>query len=706
MEQDQIAFRVELEENVSQSGFLLGIDIGGTFTDCVLISSNGGQAYGVKILTTPESPVDAVRSGIELLFNQAKVTGSDSTSFFHATTLATNALLERKGCRLVLITTEGFRDILETGRESRYDLFDLQIDLARPLAPRRDRLVVKERISSSGEVLQPLKEESLNELEKILLEKKPEAIAVVLLHSYANGSHERRISDIVRRALPDCFVSTSSNVLPIQGEYLRLIATCVNSYIGPVVANYLQELKRCAQDFGIAAPLIMKSSGGMGPISEVSEFPVRIVESGPAAGAVAAACIADTSGMDAALSLDMGGTTAKAAIVRQRNPAVVEGLEVARVARELPGSGYWLQIPSVDLFEIGSGGGSIASINDLGLLQVGPESAGASPGPACYGLGGRRPTVTDADLHLGFLGEGETLGASIRLSKSAAASALQALSLQIGLNESDLAWGIHDLVNENMASALRVHATERGFDPRLFDLVAFGGAGPTHACHVGMKLGLKRVLFPVGAGLASAVGLCMSPRVGELTRAWSCQREDFKIDTLRTIVSELGDAAEKMAGIHSGTGRRENSVGMRVIGQTAVASVPVPHGEDSATVWATLSQDFARIYASRYGKVDKRWSVEIAEVRVRVELMPEVDYGTIKWTGRGRGGKEKVSSHCYFAGQWQQTVSCDRSVLEFGEELIGPALLHDGQSTILVPPLATASADKWGNIVVTLPPEI
>ncbi len=495
-----------------QSEIRIGIDIGGTFTDLLLVDPASGQTVAGKTLTTPDDPSRAVRTGLEQLLRDAGRSPEEVVQIVHGTTLVTNALIERKGATTALLTTRGFRDAVEIGREHRYDLYDLFLDLPKPLVPRYLRLEVTERVLSDGSIMIPLDRSEVEELGRALARQGIEAVAVCFLHSYLNPAHEREAGAILADVAPSLIVSLSSDVVPEIREYERASTTIANVYVRPVVARYLQRIQTGLQELGSSAPLlIMLSSGGICTVDTAARYPIRLVESGPAAGALAAAHIGTLTGRRSLLSFDMGGTTAKCCLIDNGQPSVTTEFEVSRVYRFKKGSGLPIRVPTIELIEIGAGGGSIARIDSLGLLKVGPDSAGADPGPACYGLGGGQPTVTDADLLLGYLDPEFFLGGRMRLDVAAARAAIGNLGQRLGLDEIATAWGIHQVVNEQMASAARIHAIEQGKDPRSYAIFAFGGAGPVHAYRVAEILHSPEIVIPLGAGVASTIGFLVAP---------------------------------------------------------------------------------------------------------------------------------------------------------------------------------------------------
>ncbi len=479
-----------------EEGGRLGVDIGGTFTDVAL--ELGERRWSAKILTTPDAPERAVIEVIHRVLAEAGLGPADLSIIIHGTTLATNAIIERKGAKTALLTTEGFRDTIEIRHENRFEQYDVNIDLPSPLVPRRLRLPVRERIDAQGRVLAPLDEAGVATLAGRLMAEAIEAVAVGFLHSFTNPAHERRAGEILAEHLPGVPVTLSSDVSPEMREYERFSTACANAYVQPLIGRYLANLETLLRREGFACPLfLMLSGGGLTAIETAIRFPVRLVELGPAGGAIFAADIARRCGLDKVLSYDMGGTTAKICLIDDEKPQTSRAFEVARIYRFKKGSGLPLRIPVIEMVEIGAGGGSIARVDRLKRITVGPDSAGADPGPACYGSGGAAPTVTDADLVLGRLDPAGFSGGRMALDRTAAETALRrevAEPLDLALELAAL--GVSEIVDENMANAARVHAIESGKDARGRTLVAFGGAAPLHAARLAEKLGLERVVVP------------------------------------------------------------------------------------------------------------------------------------------------------------------------------------------------------------------
>ena len=492
--------------------YSLGIDIGGTFTDIVVHDNTSGCQYDYKILTTDDEPERAVILGTKRLMEKHHLLPSEFERVVHATTLFTNALIERKGAPTGLITTEGFRDTIEIGRERKYELYDLNIENPVPLVPRHLRLEVSERICADGSVLKQLDRAEVEERVRSLVAQGVSSIAVVFLHSYRNPKHEVEAAQIIAATASGVLVTTSHEVVREIREYERASTTVANAYVRPLAHRYLERMACEITALGIEAPLfLMLSNGGLTHLEEAKRVPVALLESGPAAGALVAAFFGRQENEKNLLAFDMGGTTAKLSLIDDGEPLITYSFETARQKRFAEGSGLPIRISSIELIEIGAGGGSIAHLDEIGLLKVGPESAGSQPGPASYGLGGTKATVTDANFLFGYLNPDFFAGGSMSIDKAAAQSSIARLAEQLHLSPLQVAWGIHDLVDENMANAARVHIAERGRDPRNYTLLCTGGGGPVHGYYVGKKLGLKRIICPPSAGVASATGLLVAP---------------------------------------------------------------------------------------------------------------------------------------------------------------------------------------------------
>ena len=597
------------------------MDIGGTFTDVVLVRG-AGQVKTAKVLTTPHEPERAVLEGIAKVLAEEAVTAGQVARLIHATTLATNAIVERKGCRTAMLTTTGFRDVLETRNELRYDLYDLFLDLPPAVVPRFLRIPVDERIRYDGKVLRAPEPGELEQTVQRLVAEQVDSVAVCFIHAYANPENEQRVGEMLRKHLPGLAVSLSSEVLSEIGEYGRFSTTAINAYVQPLVARYLERLSGTLEADGFkGAFTVMASSGGTMPLATAKRFPVRLVESGPAAGVHAASAAGVALQIPRLLSLDIGGTTAKMCVIQDGKANWTTDFEVARLSRFKKGSGLTLKVPSVDLIEIGAGGGSIARVNALGLIEVGPDSSGSDPGPACYGLGGDFATVTDADVLLGYLNPANFLGGEMRLDPAAAERAvMKAIGAPLRMDVRRAAYGINSIVNENMANAARVYTAERGIDIRSFTLFAFGGAGPVHACGVAERLGISVVIVPPAGGVLSAIGCVLAPMAFDMVRGFKCDLDgaDFaRANGLLAGMVEEGRSLLQQAGFTRGV-VVEASADMRFAGQRSEVNVPLRRLTLPASSARIIDRDFRAVYRARYGRDVPEVKPEFVNLRVTV----------------------------------------------------------------------------------------
>jgi N-methylhydantoinase A/oxoprolinase/acetone carboxylase beta subunit len=687
----------------------LAIDVGGTFTDVVLLDAGTGALRFGKVLSTPEDQSIGSLEGVRGTLAEAGVAPGAVRDVVHATTVATNAVLERKGALTGLVTTAGFRDVLAAGREARYDIYDLHITLPEPLVPRARRLEVTERLDHRGEVLAPLDESSVTAAAEALRAAGVEAVAICLLHAHVNGAHERRVAELLRAALPAAEVSVSSEVAGEAREYERSSTVAVDAYVKPMMRRYVERLADRLAEAGIGRQLsLMLSHGGIGAAREVAaRHPVRLIESGPAAGAAAAAYVARQAldGADA-VAFDMGGTTAKMSLVRGGTPAVTHEYEVAHVHRFKRGSGLPLQISAVELLEIGAGGGSIARRSQLGLLTVGPQSAGARPGPVCYGRGGTEPTVTDADLLLGYLDPAFFLGGAMRLDVAGAEAAMAALGAGLGLDAVQTAFGVHDIVNEHMAAAIRAHAAEQGVDLRRFGLIAFGGAGPVHAWALARKLGIPRVVIPFGAGVASAIGCLVAPPAVDMVAALRRPLADLDWPALAARVAEMRAGAqgliESLAGAGAAT-RLDLDVELRCEGQGYAVAVRLPQGVAlSPDAIGPLSAAFAATYAGVYGHAPPHVPLEVVNLRARLEQVTAPP--DLRQPPGHAGDPVKGRRPARFEGRGApvQATIYDRYALPEGAVFEGPAIVEERETSIVIGPGARFGRDAAGHLVIEM----
>jgi len=608
----------------------LGVDIGGTFTDVAL--EVGERRFTAKILTTTQAPEEGVLAALRSVTAKANVAPGQVNLIVHGTTLATNALIERKGAKTALLTTEGFRDVLEIRHENRFEQYDINIDLPPPLVPRRLRLAVRERIDAQGEVLLPLDEASLAGAIETLAAQQVEAVAVGFLHSFTNPDHERRVGEAVARRLPHVVVTLSSDVSPEMREYERFSTACANAYLQPLIGRYLAKLERELVVGGYHCPLLLMTSGGGITTAETAiRFPVRLVESGPAGGAIFAACIARQHGLDEVVSFDMGGTTAKICLIDKAQPQTARAFEVARVYRFLKGSGLPLRIPVIEMVEIGAGGGSIARIDTLRRIVVGPDSAGSEPGPACYGRGGKEPTVTDADLVLGRIDPTTFSGGKMPLDLAAAKHAVdEQIAAPLRLATEHAALGISEMVDENMANAARVHAIESGKDLQPRILIAFGGAAPLHAARVAEKLGISRVLVPTNAGVGSAVGLLRAPVAYEVVRGRLIRLESFDAVAANRLLAQMRAEAEAIVrrAARAEELREQRSAFMRYRGQGHEIAVALPERDFTPADRSTIRDLFEAAYRRLYSRAIPGVDIEILSWVVAVSAPPQGRLGT------------------------------------------------------------------------------
>ncbi len=691
--------------------YSLGIDIGGTFTDLVVYDHDTGRQVNRKVLTTHDDPARAVAAGVATLLSDGRLEPRHVTRVVHATTLFTNALIERKGAVTGLITTAGFADTLEIGRERKYELYDLQIAKPEPLVPRDLRLEVAERILADGSVARRLDLRQLRSRAKRLAEAGATSIAIVFLHSYANPRHETEAARLISKRHPTIAVTTSHEVAPAIREFERASTTVANAYIKPLAHRYLELMARRIGGLGIPAPLLlMLSSGGLTHVAEAQRTPVQMLESGPAAGSLAAAFFGGAESGGKLLAFDMGGTTAKLSLIDGGQPLTAYSFEAARQKRFMEGSGLPIRISTIELIEIGAGGGSIAQMDEIGLLKVGPLSAGSHPGPASYGQGGKAPTVTDADFLLGYLNPGYFAGGAVKVDMAAARAAIGRLARQLKLEPLQVAWGIHDIVNENMASAARVHIAERGRDPRDYALLCTGGAGPVHAYSVALKLGLSQVICPPAAGVASALGLLVAPARVDRVATVGIRLDQGSIAALEHAFRRLEDDARAVmadTGLKLETATVQRLADGRFLGQGFDLVVALPDGpyEDSPAGRQRLEAAFETAYREKFTLTPPEVPVEFINIRVAVRA--PVAGGDVMAQGRSGGGAAsalKGRRPAYFAaaGGLVETAVYDRYGLASGDEIAGPAVVEEEGSTLVIGPGATARVAPSGNVILTL----
>ncbi len=692
---------------MNKGAYRLGCDIGGTFTDFVLVNNETGEILTNKCLTTPDDPSEAVDQGIRELLEKAPGFLSGVDELIHGTTLVINAIIERKGSKTGLITTRGFRDVLELGREIRYDAYDIFAEYPKPLVPRRLRKEVDERIASDGRVLTPL---AADEVEKVLDELVAEGIeslAVCLINSYENPQHEQQIQAIVEAREPDLFLSTSFEVLPQIREYERTSTTVTNAYVKPITARYLEKLEQRLRDLGFAGTLfIMLSSGGITSVQTARNFPVRIIESGPTAAVIASQHYGRLFDLKDMFCFDMGGTTAKSCLIQKGVAGLVSTFEVGRVQRFKKGSGLPIQVPVVDLMEIGAGGGSIAKISKMGLLQVGPESAGADPGPACYSRGGENPTVTDADLVLGYLDPDYFLGGSMTLDKSASERAItEKVATPLNTDTLAAAFGIHDLINETMAAAAKTHIAEKGGNPKVVTVSAFGGAGPVHAYGLARKIGAPRILVPPLAGVGSALGFFTAPVAFDMSRSHRVRLEEADFADIEALFQALEKEGAATLG---GTGEEvifERTLMMRFVGQGAETDLPIERKPFDQWTVKEIRGRFDAAYKKLYGRTYPENAVEFVTFKVRARLprkpfaIPALEKATGRLADCIKGQRPAFS---LIEKDYIPFTVYDRQALFAGAEMPGPAIIEERESTIVLGEDARARVDERGFIWIDI----
>ena len=690
----------------------LGIDIGGTFTDFALLDQAGQKLAIHKQLTTPLDPSAAVIDGIQEILKKNNVPISDVSVIAHGTTLVTNAVIERKGVLTGMLVTSGFEDILDTGMEQRYELFDLRITYPEPIVPRNLRKGISERIHFNGDIETEIDmKQVLGATQELVELYNVKALAVCFLHSYVNSSHESAVVKFLQNQFPDLYISASSEVYPNMREFERWTTTAINAYTRPMTDHYLQKLEGDLKELGFDGQLyIMTSSGGMLSPITARRFPVRLLESGPAAGMLMSAVQGKALELPNILSFDLGGTTAKGALVRDYKPLKSEQMEVDRVNEARKGSGFPLRIPVLDMIEIGSGGGSIAGIDDRGLLKVGPRSAGANPGPACYGKDGGYAALTDANLLLGYLDPDFFLGGEMKLDKRASEIAIEKnVGLPLSLSTLRASWGIHDSASEDIARAFRIHAAERGFDYRNATMVAFGGSGPLHAMGVAEKLKIPRVVFPIGAGVYSALGLLASPLSFELSRSRRVIVDDIDLKIFSSLFEALADETTnslREAGVPNNEIHISRQIEARYFGQTHEIEVYLPEEQSIDDTFYNLRKLFEKRYSEVYSFAVIDAPIEIINWKV-IASGPKPDF-KMGYTIDSEKNTQldlaiKGTREVYFEkGGFQETPIYDRYLLTEGMKILGPALVEERESTCLITVGSKAFIDPVLNIIAEL----
>jgi N-methylhydantoinase A len=691
----------------------LGVDVGGTFTDLVLHDPRRDLVRVGKLLTTPDDPSEAIVAGIVRLIAESGLEPADLHSIVNGTTLVTNAVIERTGAAVGLITTRGFRDVIEVGKEIRYDLYDLFLEAPPTLVPRHRRLEVPERLDVEGEVLLPLDETAVTTTARELVEQHAvEAIAISFLHAYRNPRHERRAAEIVRALYPDLPLTLSSEVAPEIREFERTSTACANAYVQPLMRRYLNRLEQRLTAIGFAGPLyVMLSGGGIAALQEAKAYPIRLIESGPAAGARAASFLARLVRLDRVVSFDMGGTTAKMCLIENGAPDHKFDFEAGRVRRFVKGSGLPLKVSVVDMIEIGAGGGSIARIEAAsGLMKVGPRSAGAKPGPVCYGLGGSEPTVTDADLLLGRLDPDYFLGGEMHLERDRVQQAFaQGVAHKLGLSTAETALGVQRIVDETMAAATRMHLAEKGRDPRRYTLIAFGGAGPVHACSLARLLKMRRVLVPLGAGVASALGFLVAPPATDMVRSYVGRLERLDWNVVNALFVEMAAQGRKLlaeAGADPDQIMLKPSADMRHVGQGFEIPVPLSTTSLGANDVSAIRGAFFATYRERFGRIVQDAPIEALSWRLAC-VAPGQDIrigGRTAATGAASAAPPRRGTRdVLFEGAgFVRCAVYDRYALAPGARFEGPALVEERESTCCIPPDAQVAVDEFLNLLIEL----
>jgi len=684
----------------------IGVDIGGTFTDLVVFDDASGSFAVGKTLTTPRDPSQAVETLVLESLEREGIAIGSVQQLIHGTTLVTNAIIERTGSRTALLATLGFHDSIEIGRENRYELYDLMLEMPQPLVPRYLRFGVPQRTLADGTTLQELDAAFVEQLARELVVNGIEAVAIAFLHSFTNASAEREARAIIQRIAPGMRVSISSEVVPEIHEFERTSTTITNVYVQERVEKYLRELQARLDRIGFKGSLfLIISSGGIVTVDTAIRFPVRLLESGPAGGALAAASHGVACGYADLLSFDMGGTTAKFCIIDRGQPLLAREFEIDRRYRLKKGSGLPIKLPVIEMIEIGAGGGSIARIDPMGLVKVGPDSAGADPGPVCYGLGGTEPTVTDADLVLGYLDPGYFLGGQLRIDLEAAKRAIkERIAGPLGISIEEAAWGIHQIVNESMANAARIHILERGKDSHRFPVFAFGGAGPVHGFRIAKILGSPALIVPFGAGVMSAVGFLTAPLAFDFVRSWPGRIDSLDWQEANALLSEMeaqGLALLEKSGVLSEHISHRRVVDIRYVGQGHEIQVPLPAGRLSSESVPAIIDSFEEVYRRLYERLSQSVPVEIINWRVTSSgPAPKIRMQV-------PGNEQQVAQtarHAYFPelGGYHTVPVYNRYSLLPGASFAGPAIVEERESTAIVGPDCCFRIDEQMNLIVEL----
>tara|TARA_B110001450_G_scaffold12945_1_gene12283 strand:+ start:1164 stop:3251 length:2088 start_codon:yes stop_codon:yes gene_type:complete len=686
------------------SEFRIGVDIGGTFTDIVAVNQKNGIQFNGKVLTTPKDPSEAVLSGVKDIIKKNKI-DPKNCRIIHGTTLVANALIERKGVKTALLTTQGFKDVLEIGREWRYDLFSLDLEMPLPIVPRHLRFEIEERMNFKGEIIKSLDETGLIKVAKKIAKSGVETLAIVFMHSFKNAIHEKLAKKIIEAHVPNLNICLSSIVSPEIGEYERTSTSVANAYVQPIFKSYVTSLVKGLKKIGITNDLfLMLSDGGIVHQKTAIEFPIRLVQSGPAGGAQAATLYGKILKQNNVLCFDMGGTTAKACLIENGKPNRTTIFEVARVFRFSKGSGLPLQVPVVDMIEIGAGGGSIARIDGMGLIQVGPDSSSSYPGPACYGLGGQLPTVTDSDLILGYIDAENFLGGDMKLIKENAERAIKEhIADPLGITILNAAWAIHEIVTENMSQAASIHALEKGRKIEKFSMIPIGGAGPVHACSLMSKMNINQMISPANAGVASAIGMVASPNSFELVQTDMQLLEDLNFSKMQNQFKIMYKNGTKSL-LKTGTTLEEinisNSVLMRYVGQGYEIEVPLNKGNLENKNIKNIQIEFEKVYKILFGRTEKMpleiisWRT-IASGPITNFIIQDKNFNTSTKTINTKKRKAYFGGKVYF-----NTNVINRNNLSKSFQAKGPLIIEERESTLIIPPNFNVKMDPTGNLLI------
>jgi len=690
----------------NHTSFRVAVDIGGTFTDTVLMNQLGAVLATAKTPTTPANPTDGAMHGVRDVLAAAAADWAQINGFIHGTTLATNALIERRGARVASITTKGFRDILEIAYERRYSQYDINIEKPDLLVPRAHSFTIGGRMDAKGNQLEALDEAGVEDLIDQLRISKAEAVAICLMHSYAAPAHEHRLRDMLQAQLPDLSISLSSDVSPEAREFDRLCTTIANAYIQPMMSQYLADFARQFAAEGLQCPILMMTAGGgMTTLQTAAALPIRLVESGPAGGAILAARIAQRAGTNEVLSFDMGGTTAKLCLIDDYQPQSARRFEIARAARFIKGSGMPVRIPVLEMIEIGAGGGSIASLDRLGRIQVGPQSAGSEPGPAAFGKGGQEATVTDADIQQGLIEPASFAEGRLKIDTSAASTAIEACFKALpDLSINEAASGISEIVDESMAGAGRMHAVESGKDLGARTMIAFGGNGPLHATRVARRAGVSRILIPRDPGVGSAVGFLYAPVSFEIVRSRYATLETLDIEGLNTFFDGMIHEAETVvrAGARNAELHTVRTAFMRYHGQGHEIEIALPNRHLTPDDLGHLRGLFEAEYRAQFSRAVPGMVIEVLNWSVRVATQADFSGQAVKAPDQGVASPQRQHSiQCEVTQTRRNAAVYDRALLSPGQHLSGPALIVEPQTTTYVSADFDAQVDGDGTIILT-----